>query len=200
MNTSARVVSKHVVSPACVGTRRWKQEMSQVPLGALLGVILLSSIVLFIGSLLNGTDLKYKRFSSPSCGQGLFIIQLPYSEFCCNDPHYHTSDWACLAAYDELNHILSSVFAWTIPVIPLVLSMATDLYLGYFSRTQRVHAKRLIFNVMVFVYRTVRCPLSLSALSLLLTPEGLSVLSRGACRELWPGLLFLFLLLLVHLP
>jgi hypothetical protein len=136
--------------------------VSQVPLAALLGVIFISSVILFIGSLLNGTDLKYKRFTSPTCGQGLFIIQLPYSEFCCNDHHYHTSDWACLAAYDDLNHILSSVFAWTIPIIPIVLSMVTDIYLGYFSRTQKIHARRLIFNVMVFVYRTVSPSPSLS--------------------------------------
>jgi hypothetical protein len=130
-------------------------KMVTVPLVLFLATIFISSLILFIGSLLNGTDLKYHRFKSPTCGNGLFIIQLPYSEFCCND-NYHSTDWVCMAAYDEINYILSSVFAWTIPIIPLMCTMATDLFYGYFNKTQKVHLRRLLFNVMVFLYRTVR--------------------------------------------
>ena len=140
--------------------------MSQkVPLLIFHGIFFLSSFLLFIGVLLNGNNLKYKKFSSSSCQKGLFITTLSNSEFCCQS-FYYSSDWACIAAYDSINSTFSSVFAWSIPIIPFILTMFMDILAGYFKKTQKTHLRRLLFYVFIFIYRTVRLFFLLLSLAL----------------------------------
>ena len=90
---------------------------------------LISSLIVVISGIgSNSLDLKYKRSSNKlrMCKKELFITSIPNSQICC-DENFHQYDWVCVASFNELNRVFSSLWAIVIPMLPLFTSMIFDL-------------------------------------------------------------------------
>jgi hypothetical protein len=139
---------------AIMETRR----TSEFSLTVVVCTIVTGIIVVFYGCLLNGNDHKYSRFDSTDCKRGVFILEVFDSQFCCDDK-YHESDWVCVAAYDKVNAIWSSLLAWVIPLFPISLTMLLDFSNGQLQERKYIHLNRLLAYVALFAYRTVSVPI-----------------------------------------
>lgn len=126
-----------------------------ISLGVLVCSVALGVFVVLYGCLLNGNQHKYARYHADSCQEGVFIRDLESSEFCCEDI-YHRSDWVCVAAYDTINKIWSSLLAWVVPLVPIVMTIFSDYLTGHLAGNKWMHMNRMSAYVGLFIYRTVR--------------------------------------------
>ena len=83
--------------------------------------------VIIFGSCLNSTGLKYSRVSTndrglSGCRREVMILNIENSNFCCEG--LRSSDWVCVAAYDEANKRMTSFpWAYLLPLLPWTLTM-----------------------------------------------------------------------------
>jgi hypothetical protein len=133
--------------------------------GFVILTFIVSALVIILGSGLNDLNLKYSRVSSKSprkCKRELFILTVPNSQLCC-DSQYNADDWVCVASFDTLNRILSSKWAFQIPLIPLVLTIITELAStvlvadSAFVTRLESHGCRLFLYICMILLRTVGC-------------------------------------------
>ena len=83
------------------------------------------------------------------CRREVLAINVPNSNMCC-DTSLRGSDWVCVAAYDRFNKVLSSSWAYLIPLVPWALSAASSLS---DTNTSLAHAKRLCLYAVIFLVR-----------------------------------------------
>lgn len=88
------------------------------------------------------------RTADQSCKRQILATNIPDSVMCCDSALRH-SDWVCVAAFDRFNKVLSSTWAYLIPLLPWALSAAVD------SGSTPAHARRLLVYMLVFVARTI---------------------------------------------
>mmetsp|Transcript_10896 Transcript_10896/g.16605 ORF Transcript_10896/g.16605 Transcript_10896/m.16605 type:complete len:275 (+) Transcript_10896:35-859(+) len=131
-----------------------KSSMRPVSLNIVVCLVLVACATIYLGSALNGNQHKYSRFSSSQCSHGLLINELRASDFCC-DHMYHRSDWACVAAYDRPTQIMSSIWAWALPLMPAALTIISDAFFGVLNRKYKAHFKRISLYLSIFIFRTV---------------------------------------------
>jgi len=81
------------------------------------------------------------------CKRQVLATNVPDSVMCC-DMAQRRGDWVCVAAFDRFNKILSSTWAYVIPLVPWALSAALD------SSSSTAHARRLLLYGVVFFVRT----------------------------------------------
>lgn len=133
--------------------------------GFVLFAFIVSASIIFLGSGLNDLNLKYSRVTSKSnrtCRRELFILTVPNSQLCCDSP-FNADDWVCVASFDTLNRIFSSKWAFQIPLIPLVLTMVTELVSSVlladstFATRLESHGCRLFLYICMILLRTVCC-------------------------------------------
>jgi hypothetical protein len=124
-----------------------------------------SALFIILGSGLNDLNLKYSRVSSKSprkCERELFLVTVPNSQLCC-DSQFNADDWVCVASFDTLNRILSSKWAFQIPLIPLVLTIISELAPSVpvadssFVTRLESHGCRLFLYICMILLRTVGC-------------------------------------------
>ena len=82
-----------------------------------------------------------------TCKRQVLATNLPGSVMCCDSALRH-NDWVCVAAFDRFNKVLSSTWAYVIPLVPWALSAALE------SSATSAHARRLGVYVFVFALRT----------------------------------------------
>lgn len=127
-----------------VGGVAWEQR------ALWLGFLVSAAVVLY-GSCLNSAGLKYSRVSAgygrdADCGREVMVLSVEESNFCCDG--LRSSDWVCVAAYDETNRKLtSSPWAYLAPFIPWLLT-ATLVEHPYGG------LKRSLFYGALLLYRT----------------------------------------------
>lgn len=130
--------------------------------GFVIFAFIVSALIIILGSGLNDLNLKYSRVSKipRTCKRELFILTVPNSQLCCDSP-FNADDWVCVASFDTLNRILSSKWAFQIPVIPLVLTIITELAsallgadLKFVNRLES-HGCRLFLYICMILLRTV---------------------------------------------
>ena len=80
------------------------------------------------------------------CKRQVLAINVPNSNMCC-DAHLRQSDWVCVAAFDRFNKVLSSSWAYVIPLVPWALSTACD------TAASMAHARRLMLYLVLFLVR-----------------------------------------------
>lgn len=138
--------------------------------------LLISVIVVFIGSTFNYLGYKYLRVvpdtdvRSGACHKRVLISQVEDSVTCCEkDSTKH--DWICIAAFDTYNRILTTYYAFSIPLIPLISTIIIDLYFFIRQSTKHTngrddddrlvsspnlsaHILRLVLYCFIFVFRT----------------------------------------------
>lgn len=97
----------------------------------------------------------YKRFRSLECGSGVFNRSVPNSARCCDEGSSGGGgdDWVCTTAYDVLTGVMSSAWAWALPLAPLGIRALGG---GLESLRRSDHIRRLGFYLALFLYRTVR--------------------------------------------
>ena len=81
------------------------------------------------------------------CKKQVLATNVLDSVMCC-DASQRQGDWVCLAAFDRFNKVLSSTWAYVIPLVPWALSAALD------SSSSTAHARRLLLYGVVFFTRT----------------------------------------------
>ena len=114
-------------------------------------------IVILTGAGLNDLGHKYSRsVSHDHCLKELLILHVPHSQMCC-DGEIHGSDWVCVAGFDHINRIMSSKWAYVLPLIPFMLTVGTDFIVqGGFLKSLFIGAVvRYILYFLLFVVRFV---------------------------------------------
>ena len=164
----------------CSGMR---SRMSAVPENKYVVTVLTVVVVILVlvGCGINDLEDKYSRYSHPqTCSKGVLALNMKSSEFCCDDP-LHQTEWICLAAYDFVNSVMTSLHAFYIPLLPSIFTLITDVL--YFdngtakkSSVDRISGTetsrltwggnfvlkvqdfngKLNFNMGIILYRTVR--------------------------------------------
>ena len=117
----------------------------------------LYAIVILTGAGLNDLGHKYsKSLSHDDCTRELLVLHIPHSQMCCDDD-IHASDWVCIAGFDRINRIMSSKWAYVLPVIPFGLTVITDLIVqGSLLKSIWIGAiVRYIVIFLVFIVRFV---------------------------------------------
>lgn len=84
--------------------------------------------------------------SVATCKRQVLATDVPHSNVCC-DSQLRQSDWVCVAAFDRFNKVLSSSWAYVIPLVPWALSAACD------TTTSMAHARRLVLYLVLFLVR-----------------------------------------------
>lgn len=160
-------------------SRSWSLDVIFKAIAVL--ILLVAVFIILLGGALNNIQVKYSRYrDADKCDHGLFIVEIDNSDFCCNE-HYHETDWACMAAYDSVNLIFSSILAWVIPLLPFLCTVTTDAWSHHRCRATSlspiknpndsgasskvdvpdqfrligVHTRRAVLYFIVFIFRTV---------------------------------------------
>lgn len=165
------------------GSRRCQgSENTDTVQRVLWSLFLVSVGVVLYGSCLNSAGLKYSRVSAghgrgSDCSRELLVLSVPESNFCCDG--LRSSDWVCVAAYDEANRKLTShPWAYLAPFVPWVLTAAlieVDIYASL---------RRFLFYSILLVYRTYILYIGFGVVQSVYTTTGsLEVGSSGAIRE-----------------
>lgn len=155
-----------------------KMQSTRIARSLLFLLLLIAVIVVLLGSTFNYLGYKYLRvipdtdIKSGACQKRVLISQVEDSIICCEkDATKH--DWICIAAFDSFNRILTTYYAFMIPLIPLLLTTVIELYF-YFHQSKRnlkkeessshrnyvtginltAHILRLILYGSIFVFRT----------------------------------------------
>ena len=163
--------------------------MSSVPENKYIVTVLTVVVIILVlvGCGINDLEDKYSRYSHPqTCSKGVLALNMKSSEFCCDDP-LHQTEWICLAAYDFVNSVMTSLHAFYIPLLPAIFTLITDVFYfdngtakkssvdrisdvetsrltwgGNFALKLQVFIGKLSFNMGIILYRTVHfCPVFL---------------------------------------
>ena len=114
-------------------------------------IAFLSMIIIFCGIYYNREDAKYTKSRNPNCiHHGILNLNEEDSHICCNSLT-HMSSWICIASYDNINKILSSSYAFIIPLIPFIINIFCNLHQNFSA-----NIKRFVFYLSLFLVRTVR--------------------------------------------
>lgn len=97
----------------------------------------------------NYNDLKYVKSRNTSCNRGILALNKEDSHICC-DSITSNDSFICSSSFDDINKILSSLWAFGIPLLPFCVNVV----LNNCSRWQS-NAKRLIVYISIFAFRTV---------------------------------------------
>ena len=130
-------------------------------------------VLVLIGCGLNDLQDKYSRYSHlQTCTKGVLALNMKSSEFCCDEP-LHQTEWICLAAYDFVNSIMTSVHAFYIPLLPALCTFLVDVLFvgtggtksemessripwgGNFALKLQTFIEKLKYRVGLILYRTV---------------------------------------------
>ena len=122
-------------------------------------------VIVLVGCGLNDLNDKFTRFKSEMCRSGVLTMNMENSEFCCDDS-INNSVWVCLAAYDFFNQHMTSMKAFYLPIIPLMLTISLDFLIHMYNfGFKELHLysnlfvnclDRLKWIVMIIIYRTVK--------------------------------------------
>ena len=114
-------------------------------------ISLLIIVIILCGIYYNRNDAKYTKSRNPNCiNHGILNLNEEDSHICCNSS-VHLSSWICIASYDNINKILSSSYAFIIPLIPFLINICCNFHHNFSS-----NIKRFIFYLLLFLIRTVR--------------------------------------------
>ncbi len=95
----------------------------------------------------------YTRFRSAQCSTGVLNKMIEDSSLCC---HGHRSyDWVCVAAYDQITAVMSSGWAWILPLLPWLAAAGREKYSETKDSTRPATLRRGAFYLALFLYRTV---------------------------------------------
>ena len=98
-----------------------------------------------LGSGLNSHGLKYSHSKGTQCNQAVLTLNVPDSHHCC-DSSIHHNDWICKAAFDPVNRISSSIYAYFIALTPMMLNIFIHLFWGKFDSIRiRVFARLKLY-------------------------------------------------------
>jgi hypothetical protein len=112
--------------------------------------LLLSFVVIFIGTIINHHDHKFARSYNTSCSRGILILNAEDSHVCC-DAHTGEFSWVCAASFDPFNKILSSaLWAFVIPLLPFFLTVLLNR-----QASLKLNLRRLGVYAGIFAFRTV---------------------------------------------
>ena len=130
--------------------------------------LLLCSILFFvvtlIGSGLNNQSHKYsvaKVASIADCQHEVFNRHIADSSLCC-DKSYHEWDWLCVASTDRLSKVVTSRWAFLLPLVPWLSTFFIDMLLKNSSRPTNnlwlaSRLQRLALYISLIAFRTVSC-------------------------------------------
>lgn len=142
-----------------------------------------SAGVIVYGSCLNSTGLKYSRVSTHSrngdeCQREMMVLSIERSNFCCEG--LRSSDWVCVAAYDEANRKMTSIpWAYVFPLFPWALTLLLmETFTGLSYEAAR---KRCYFYVGLLLYRTYVLYIAFGYAQKAYTKEGGSDRNGGTC-------------------
>ena len=144
-------------------------------------LFLVSVAVVLYGSCLNSAGLKYSRVSAghgrdSDCSRELLVLSVQESNFCCEG--LRSSDWVCVAAYDEVNRKLTShPWAYLAPFVPWVLTAAlieVDIYASL---------RRFLLYSILLVYRTYILYIGFGVVQSVYTTTGSSEAGSEAISE-----------------
>ena len=133
---------------------------------SLLYVSIIITVIVLIGCGLNDLNDKYARYKSNLCQSGVLVLNIEESEFCCDDPLRKT-EWICVAAYDDLNRMFTSMKAAYIPLLPLICTFLIEVGILFMTSDVSVHGwknvhstcidtfNRLKWSVAIIIYRMV---------------------------------------------
>lgn len=112
-------------------------------------LLCLVSVLVVVGSILNEHNHKYSRSKNTTCSHGILVLNEPDSHMCCASTHYENT-WICSASFDYINSIISSKWAFFIPLLPLLANVV-------FANGWRGSAwlRRLGVYLALFLLRTV---------------------------------------------
>lgn len=112
-------------------------------------------VIVVVGSIYNYEALKYVRSKGTGCSQGILILNKPDSHVCCSSESY----WVCYAAFDKLERIMSSQWAFVLPLVPVMFNIFLENWL-YCSKANTIKLTgalaRLGLYVCIVLFRTVR--------------------------------------------
>jgi hypothetical protein len=111
--------------------------------------LLVCTIVVNFGIVSNQYNHKYSRSTGTSCNQSILVLNAENSHMCCSSDLY-SKTWVCLASFDRLNKVLSSNWAFVIPLVPYLLNVLIDK-----NEKLSVHLKRGSIYIAIFAIRTV---------------------------------------------
>ena len=118
-----------------------------------------SVLIVVLGSCLNSLGLKYSRTTHKAlgnCRREIFILSVPDSKHCC-DSAIHSLDWVCVASFDKVNRILSSTWAFMIPLLPFVMTICSSYASECVTQksSRESHSRRLLLYISIILYRSV---------------------------------------------
>ena len=150
------------VSSALLQARPMKQIRIQ-----LLSYATISAInAVLIGCMLKASSTeKYAPFKTTTCKHGLLTLDKERSDFCCSEEGQGAT-WACYSAYEEINRVMTTHWAFVLPLLPLACTTIVDLMnVTVFStssvgssnvwRVLKMTRDRLAYSVFLIFYRTV---------------------------------------------
>lgn len=118
-----------------------------------------SFFIVILGGGLNSLQQKYSRTTHKAltnCRREIFILSVPDSKHCC-DSAIHSLDWVCVASFDKVNRILSSTWAFTIPLLPFLMTICSSYASEYVTQksSRESHSRRLLLYICIILYRSV---------------------------------------------
>jgi hypothetical protein len=125
----------------------------------LLSLTVLCILSITLGAGMNDLNQKYVRaLPNGDCARVLLITSVPDSTLCC-ESGLHEKEWVCAAAYDPINRILSSLKAYWIPLVPVLLTFVSDMILNggkaFEGRVLIGMFLRMLLYALVFAFRLV---------------------------------------------
>lgn len=130
-----------------------KPKMKSVVDGFQYMIILLSVsclMVIFISMTVNDKNSKYVKSHYDECKyHSVLDLYEEGSHICCDSKH-HRSSWLCIASFDSVNKILSSHWAFLLPLLPYLTTISIQP-----NNSINVDIKRLFTYLAILLYRTV---------------------------------------------
>ncbi len=140
--------------------------MKQIRIQLLAYATISAITTVLIGCLLKTNSAeKYAPFNSMSCKRGLLTLDKEGSDFCCSNEGLRAT-WVCYSAYEEINKVMTTRWAFVLPLLPLACTIMVDLInatefptspVGSSKvwRVVKMMRNRLAYSVFLIFYRTV---------------------------------------------
>lgn len=124
----------------------------------LIVISIITLLVVLLGSGVNNHGNKY-AIGFENCKIEIFNKNLENSNFCC-EKHLHHHDWICIAASDGIVKVLTSSYAFILPLVPWTLTVLFDVIGRLFIKNYHYlpafnHLRRLIIYICIILCRTV---------------------------------------------
>ena len=124
-------------------------------------VVVVCSLCVILPALCSD-GMTYSLVSTHTCAKSVIVIDLVDCVICCDsgNPQYSPdNDGLCVAAYDSITGVLTSMYAYLIPFIPILVSSV--LYNNHDIAKSALLRTR--FYIFLILYRTVsfdefQCP------------------------------------------